>query len=331
MQNIHLVNTQAVMPIVRFLQGINAPVYDLLEEANFPVDVLEGKHRIIATYSWWKLMQVAYDYSEDKALGFHISEQANLIGLKEFIDDVLPIAHSAHDGICLLLNHLETISSHAVFMLSQQLHGSWFIAKSQPDFIEGLIPMQQAVYADMLNFVQLFVGSDWQPKLINVQHKDIHKVFNQYFPNASITDSTKSLGFFIPNEKLGSVSDEVKRYIDKSKQQRISHPTFESNLYSALKPFGKEKLPQLIDVPAKVGLSVRKIQRYLAKENTSFKEVIQKMRLDLAVEALLNSDDKIIDIATMLGYKNPSNFARAFKEWTGLTPKKYRKKNTSIL
>ncbi|QBY02989.1 AraC family transcriptional regulator [Thalassotalea sp. HSM 43] len=331
MQNIHLVNTQAVMPVVRFLQGINAPVYQLLEEANFPVEVLEGKHRIIATYSWWKLMQVAYDYSEDQALGFHISESSNLAGLSVFIDDVLPIAQSAHDGICLLLDYLATISSHAAFMLTHQWHGSWFIAQSQSHFIDGLVPMQQAVFADMLKFVQLFVGSNWQPELINVQHKDSHNVFNRYFPEASITDNSKNLGFFIPNEKLGRISDEVERYIDASKQQKIIPPTFKSNLRYALMPYGKEKLPQLVDVPTKVGLPVRTIQRYLANENTSFKEVIQQMRFDLAIDSLLNSDDKIIDIATMLGYKNPSNFARAFKEWTGLTPKQYRKHKAANL
>ncbi|WNC66978.1 helix-turn-helix transcriptional regulator [Thalassotalea nanhaiensis] len=327
MKYIHLVDTQVAMPIVRYLQSINAPVYDLLHQAGLPVEMLEGKHRVIATYPWWKLMQLAYDYSEDEALGFHISDLKGLSSLKNFIEDILPIANNPHDGICLLIHYLDSMSSHGVFKLSHQQKGSWFLAYTKDYLNVGLVPMQQTVFADMLKFVQLFLGKAWQPTLISIQHDDKKKVFNKYFPNAAIADKNKALGFFITKEKLGELSERVKHFIEENSQQSIIPPTFKLTLCQALKPYGKEKLPQLKDVPERVGLSLRKIQRSLAKEGTSFKEVIQQMRFDIAKDLLLNSNDSIIDIATLLGYKNPSNFARAFKIWTGLTPKKYRKLN----
>ena len=41
-------------------------------------------------------------------------------------------------------------------------------------------------------------------------------------------------------------------------------------------------------------------------------------------ELLKNSDYKIIEICSMVGYDNPRSFSKAFKHYAGMTPKEYR-------
>jgi len=36
------------------------------------------------------------------------------------------------------------------------------------------------------------------------------------------------------------------------------------------------------------------------------------------------SDEKLLNVAMMLGYENASSFTRAFLRWAGMTPKEYR-------
>ncbi|GAB7307241.1 MULTISPECIES: AraC family transcriptional regulator [Enterococcus] len=54
-------------------------------------------------------------------------------------------------------------------------------------------------------------------------------------------------------------------------------------------------------------------------------EYIKLRRLAIALELLKTTDLKIIDIANQLGFTDPSNFTRIFKEAYNLTPEVYRK------
>ncbi len=49
------------------------------------------------------------------------------------------------------------------------------------------------------------------------------------------------------------------------------------------------------------------------------------MRQERATSALVNSDQRIAEIATKVGFRDPTVFSRAFKNWTGQSPQQYRK------
>ncbi|HRX15761.1 MAG TPA: helix-turn-helix domain-containing protein [Spirochaetota bacterium] len=65
----------------------------------------------------------------------------------------------------------------------------------------------------------------------------------------------------------------------------------------------------------------------IVKEKTgmNFSDYLKHLRIEKAKELLLNSDDKIIDIAFNSGYNTINNFNFYFKEATGTTPKQFRK------
>ncbi|MGF0096228.1 helix-turn-helix domain-containing protein [Peptoniphilus sp. SGI.035] len=54
---------------------------------------------------------------------------------------------------------------------------------------------------------------------------------------------------------------------------------------------------------------------------------LNNMRLIKAEEILISTNKNIIDVCEEVGFKNPSNFARSFKKFTGLSPSKYRRHN----
>lgn len=60
------------------------------------------------------------------------------------------------------------------------------------------------------------------------------------------------------------------------------------------------------------------------KTGRSFKEHIQKLRIEEACRLLISSNYKICDISGLVGYKSETQFHKTFMEFTGTTPKKYR-------
>jgi len=71
-------------------------------------------------------------------------------------------------------------------------------------------------------------------------------------------------------------------------------------------------------------MSQQVLHRRLQAENLSFKDIKMQTRRDLAVNLLFQNEYKIEEIATLVGFSEPSAFIRAFKGWTGVTPLAYR-------
>jgi AraC-like DNA-binding protein len=79
-----------------------------------------------------------------------------------------------------------------------------------------------------------------------------------------------------------------------------------------------------IDIVAKeLNLSSRSLRRKLDEEATSFREILQEQRLLKAEKLLSDGRLQISELAALLGYSDVAVFSRAFKTWTGLSPKEY--------
>lgn len=92
----------------------------------------------------------------------------------------------------------------------------------------------------------------------------------------------------------------------------------------------REGLPdgeaRMATVCLKLGNSTRTLQRKLRDENTSFQELLEETQREMSEFYLHNPELAICEISYLLGFSQPSVFHRAFRRWTGLTPKAFRHK-----
>jgi AraC-like DNA-binding protein len=77
-------------------------------------------------------------------------------------------------------------------------------------------------------------------------------------------------------------------------------------------------------VARKLGMSTRTLQRRLADLGTSFQDVLDDLRRDIALRMLRERSGNVFDVAFVLGYADTPSFYRAFKRWTGRTPQQWR-------
>lgn len=82
------------------------------------------------------------------------------------------------------------------------------------------------------------------------------------------------------------------------------------------------------DVAALLALSERHLNRRLAAEGVSYRDVADDVRRQLAIAAVTHSDSptkaRYRELAQRFGYADGEAFAKAFKRWTGLRPRAYR-------
>ena len=80
----------------------------------------------------------------------------------------------------------------------------------------------------------------------------------------------------------------------------------------------------MADVASMVGMSTRRLQRALEREDTSFRRVLNDTREQLARHYLTSTDMTGAEISFLLGYDDPNSFFRAFRRWVGQTPEEFR-------
>ncbi len=83
-------------------------------------------------------------------------------------------------------------------------------------------------------------------------------------------------------------------------------------------------------VAKELAMSVRTLQNRLKDEGVVFSDLLMEIRENLA-KKYLKENYTVEEITYLLGYSEPSVFRKAFKKWSGYTPKEYREISLSAL
>lgn len=84
--------------------------------------------------------------------------------------------------------------------------------------------------------------------------------------------------------------------------------------------------PGLIDMAIEENVSSRTLIRHLRDEGTTYQQLLDSVREELACWLLLQTALPVEAIAERLGYEDTSNFSRTFRRWLGVSPREFRAK-----
>lgn len=83
--------------------------------------------------------------------------------------------------------------------------------------------------------------------------------------------------------------------------------------------------PTLSEIARVFGLSERQFQHELHAHGLSFHDLLRAARQELSLHYMNDTDIPLTEIALLLGYSELSAFSRAFRNWTGMSPQRYRR------
>jgi AraC-like DNA-binding protein len=78
------------------------------------------------------------------------------------------------------------------------------------------------------------------------------------------------------------------------------------------------------DVAQSLNMSTRTLRRKLRDEDSSFRQVVDELRRDMAIRYLRDTDLTVEEIAATLGFSDAANFRQAFRRWTKTTPREFK-------
>lgn len=87
----------------------------------------------------------------------------------------------------------------------------------------------------------------------------------------------------------------------------------------------RQRMPAFEEITATMGGSGPTLRRRLAREGTSYRQIRESCRREVALDLLSRTVLSIEAIAVRLDYCDSDAFRQAFREWTGMSPSGYRR------
>jgi AraC-like DNA-binding protein len=200
--------------------------------------------------------------------------------------------------------YTETVAKASGLMVWFALCG-WFIGRS-------------------IDLVRVEVGAPY----VSDKYRDgLMKVFN-----CPMDFDTEYNRLIIPIEyhdyRLVHTPESLDTFLDNSVFELISLASKPSSTTAAIRSLISLEfsggMPSFEQMAQNLHMSESTLRRRLTSENTSYQNIKDQVRCELAIQQLRDSNTKVVDLAEELGFTEPSSFVRSFRAWTGMTPKAYR-------
>lgn len=86
----------------------------------------------------------------------------------------------------------------------------------------------------------------------------------------------------------------------------------------------------LTDIAKSQHQTTRAVQYYLRKHQLTYQNLLDGVRYNLARDMLIETENSIYKISSLIGFADSTVFTRSFKKHVGLTPSKYRQEYKNV-
>ncbi len=168
------------------------------------------------------------------------------------------------------------------------------------------------------------------------EHRDELQIM---FPSALHFNSSANRLIFDANylgKPLVRTDQELAQFVENAPADVMTIPGSDSTLEVQIERIISQRHPdRLVFVPihqlaAELGISSQTLHRRLKESATSYQKIKDNLRREVAINKLLNERLSVEQVADIVGFSESRSFTRAFKHWTGFTPREYCKRETNL-
>jgi AraC-like DNA-binding protein len=137
----------------------------------------------------------------------------------------------------------------------------------------------------------------------------------------------------LPDLPISGFNSRLREYFDQECQRLLSQASASTSMAALV----RKQLIGLMDggdtsieaMAKRLALSSRSLQRRLTEEGTRYNDVLAQVRSEFAQRYLARGSISASEVAYLIGFTEPPAFFKAFKRWTGKTPREFQQSAAS--
>jgi AraC-like DNA-binding protein len=180
----------------------------------------------------------------------------------------------------------------------------------------------------VMNIVRQFTGPHWVPATMAFEARyEPSLETRSFWQNTRFMSDQNSSWIDIPISflDLPNLASEAPGPSDNDGLEPSGHEIV-SAVKLMLPSYLSDKIPTLAEIAEMAGISIRSFQRKLSSAGVTYSDLLDGVRFENAAKLLRDTNAKIIDVAFSSGYTDPAHFTRAFRRFSGVTPRDFRGK-----
>ena len=322
-----LIRLNLIQPFLIELKRRKIDSEEVLANLSISKDDLNNSDIFISAPKMYSLVENLSIVSGDPHFGAHIGSQLDPLSWSPLI----AAAESSATVGEFLLRFMENANhdeNSVIYSLNSVGNRSTFYERRITD--GGLKPRHNDGFtvAFLVTLIRRSVGELWDGTKVIAKVCDPSVVPDEYLEIRTAITDTFGASISFPTNWL--IQPQPGRYLAGTKGHVTAVSPLSGRFINALRVTLQPHIHEFdLDagrVAAICGLSKRTLARRLQTRGTSLREELKSLRMSRAEKTLSGTDLRISEVALMVGYANPTVFSRAFKRWTGMSPRQYRAK-----
>jgi AraC-like DNA-binding protein len=326
------VSTRSVRPVIERLRQLGLDAESVLRSAGCDLSDLEDPDGRIPHALAVAVWHEAVRRSGDDAFGIHTAEQIRA-GAFDVLDYATRSSATLGEGLQRLVRYHRILHEVAVVQLSEE--GDRAQLTHALPTQAGELPRHPAefIVAAWVVVARQATGTELVPMEVRFRHSapDNCGEHERLF-RAPIRFNSTVNGVVLPRSSLDlplvKSDPGLCAVLERQMSALLAKAPPSASCSVRVRQMIAEDLstatPSATAAARKLHMSRRTLQRLLEAEGTTFTEVVDGLRRDLATRYLSEPSIAIAEVAFLLGFSEASAFHRAFKRWQGTTPSAYR-------
>lgn len=323
-KNIHIVQACYFLPLLEELAQCGVNINKIIKSSDL------NRFEINSLENYVPLSFVYQLFTEIKNIGcvdfLHQFNKVLQIQSLQKIGEIICFAPDVYEACKLSEKYNECILSNEKVCIdiygNKTAYKIWFTDKPKPGWEEA----ELVSLALTLNGLKIGGGKEWIPDEIHLRSNTMPNLEALFPSNDTIhvilNQPTTQLIFHTGLLAKPMLKNENEKY---ARSLSISSGT--SNASKITRVIGSSvtgSIPTLAQIASYSDMSISSIKRKLKMEGYTYERLLKNWRFKKSIGLIENSSLQVKEVAQILGYANSSNFERAFKKWTNVTPQNYR-------
>jgi AraC-like DNA-binding protein len=327
------VSVVLVRALVEAVDAAGASRDEFLRAAALDQDRLKDGDSRFSLPDYDRIQLLALDMTGDDALGLHMGEQVSLAAF-DVVGHLLAHATTMREAIELFLRFHRILSDCG----DSKLHEKGDLATIEYEYPRGA-PRCNRFRAEFGMTVLQWMGRHYVGPGKIAQHVFFEHTAPEYrteyariFRGAEVFGCTFTGIEFdrrhLDREQLNK-NAELFDVLETQAERKIGRLNRELGYRERLREFLATSIaerPDMETVARRFGMSVRSLRRRLTEEGVTYAGLAEEALSTIAKQMLEDPRRSIQETAYAVGFSDPSAFHRAFKRWTGMTPRQYRER-----
>ena len=313
----------------------------LLERSGIDPADLQDQDARIPFRKYVALMQAGKALTGDTALALHYGEavdiaEVSIIGLIGQASETMTEAFAQLNRFVRLIVETDNEGAGDRFGIVGDRAGLWMVdnRKNANDFPE----LTESAFAQLICGPRRFDETPFV-KAVHVTHAaPAHRAEYERIFRAPVVFESDRNGMLVDQAWTTHRVARLPRYVfgvltehaDALLQSLESSKSLRGRVESLLMPVLHTGNASMDAIAGKLGVSRQTLFRKLKAEGVTFEKVLDELRHRMAADYLGARKVSVNETAYLVGFSEPAAFSRAFKRWTGSSPRTMRAANTDL-